>query len=187
MHCVDNNCASTVESVFVSAVKRHGLPPRIHSDMGGENVDVWRYMISEHSTTFCDMFWCVSTLYYDTFMQLQAEGKLDPLNEVDLFCLRFVFKPLINSALESWVETWNNDSVSTERSQTPNQLFIQGAIEQNRMPVIPPSARRNLNPSPSPRDHVRVPRLLFKPCRALQQQLAVVDPLGPTTDLAVIY
>ena len=36
-------------SCFSEAVETHGLPNGIRSDLGGENVDVWRYMIEQHS------------------------------------------------------------------------------------------------------------------------------------------
>ena len=31
----------------------HGLPNQIRSDLGGENVDVWRSMVEQHSTMAC--------------------------------------------------------------------------------------------------------------------------------------
>lgn len=40
LHCSTSNKASTVLSQFSTAVVRHGLPDRVRSDLGGENVGV---------------------------------------------------------------------------------------------------------------------------------------------------
>ena len=129
LHCSNNNRAVTHLSLFVSAVRSYGLP---------ENVDVWRYMVEQHggssSVITCssthnerierlwrDVFRCVGVLFYDTFRHLEEEGKLNTLNEVDMFCLHYVFLPRINEALNSFVDSWNNHPISTERNLTPNQ------------------------------------------------------------------
>ena len=114
LRCSDNNHASTVLSPFTDAVQNHGLPERICSDLGGENVDTWRYMVEQHASTSAvvtgssthnewierlwrDVFRCVGVLYHDTFRKLEEDNCLDPLNETDMYCLHFVFIPRINS------------------------------------------------------------------------------------------
>lgn len=96
-----------------------------------------------------------------------------------LFCLHFVFLPRINAALESFTESWNNHSISTEHGMTPNQLFIQGALQQNMVPVVPNVPSHGVGGTqPNPQDRVTVPRIKFSPCTLLKQQLDQIDPLG---------
>ena len=75
------------------------------------------------------MFIDVWEWYLLMFRKLEAEGKLHHLNETDLYCLHYVYKPRINHALQAFTESWNNHCISTEGGYTPYQLFIKGAIE----------------------------------------------------------
>ena len=53
---------------------------------------------------------------------------LDPLNEVDLCCLHFIYLPRIGKSLKEFHNSWNCHSLSTEGSKTPHQLFFEGII-----------------------------------------------------------
>ena len=205
LRCADNNRASTVLTAFTNAVQNHGLPERIRTYLGGENVDTWRYMVEQHASMnvvvtgssthnerierlWRDVFRCVGSLYRDTFCMLEEESHLNPLNEIDLYCLLYVFIPRINSTLDGFVESWNNHALSTENNLTPNQLFIRGAIEQRMRPVFPnnegaPTNGSEANSLPSTSNHVAVPRVSFVPCPLLHYEITSrVDPLDSSND-----
>ena len=196
--CSDNNRASTVLSSFTKAVQENGLPTHVRSDLGGENVDVWRFMVEQHSSPTAvitgssthnerierlwrDVYRCIGVIFHNTFCDMEEEGILDLLNEVDIYCLHFVFLPRIQQTLSSFIESWNNHSISTENNLTPNQLFITGAIQYEITPqrhsTTPTSHSTNplLHPT---RDRVVVPRINFTPCTRLVVLLnAQINPL----------
>ena len=124
LKCCDNNRATSVLFAFNEAVRNHGLPSKVRSDKGGENVAVWQYMnmIEQHNSEsvvitgssthnerverlWRDVFRCVIFHFYDTFRTLEDEGKLDPLNEVDIFCLHYIYLSRINHALTEFEQS----------------------------------------------------------------------------------
>ena len=94
----DNNKAPTLLQFFTEAVSRFGLPSRVSSDKGLENVLIADYMIEKRGAGRCsmitgktthnqrieclwrDVFTRVLSYYYKLFYFLEDEGVLDPLN-----------------------------------------------------------------------------------------------------------
>ena len=48
--CSTNNLAATVISSFYETTCAYGVPDKVQSDLGGENIDVWRYMVEQRQS-----------------------------------------------------------------------------------------------------------------------------------------
>ena len=104
------------------------MPMRVCTDHGGENTEIWKHMLTttgEQSSVLTgnsvhnermwrDITRCVSSLYISIFRRSESEGLLASDNEVDLFCLHFVFIPSINKSLADFQGSWNCHPLSSE-------------------------------------------------------------------------
>ena len=141
LKCSNNNRSDTVLSAFTAATTDFGVPSRVRSDHGGENVRVWDFMeeargfgrssyiagSSTHNTRierlWRDVYIAVTSTFVGIFQSLEDVGHLDPLNEADMFCLHYVYIPRINAALDVFKRAWNFHPLSTEGNKSPIQLF----------------------------------------------------------------
>ena len=147
--CNTNNRADTVLQAFFSAIHVNGLPSRVRSDHGGENVQVARYMFnhplrgtgrrsfitgpSVHNQRierlWRDLFVGCLYIYYTVFYYLEESGHLDITDQVDKFCLHYVFVPKIQQHLEPFARAWDFHPIRTERKKSPTQLWISGLVK----------------------------------------------------------
>lgn len=146
LHCSNNNRAETVLHCFEGAVYRYGLPTRVRSDQGTENRLVALYMLrnrgidrssiitgaSTHNQRierlWYDMHRCITVLYYRLFYFMEQQGILDPLDNLQVFCLHYIYLPRINRTLEMFREGWNSHGIRTAGHHSPHQLFTQGVL-----------------------------------------------------------
>ena len=75
-----------------------------------------------------DMHHCVTTLYYKLFYFTEHNDMLEPLNEIHLYALHYVFLPRINQSLSTFMEGWNHHPIRTAHNHSPHQLFSAVAL-----------------------------------------------------------
>ena len=137
---IQQSCRA-VHNLFLQALSKYGRPHRIRTDLGGENVDIWRDMVAaqgeeskpvlvgksvhnqrieRHNRALNEQ---VLSTFRGELYQLENEGVLDINNDTDIFCLHCVYIPRINKTLCEFVSAHNNHRISTENNRTPEQLF----------------------------------------------------------------
>ena len=148
LHCNANNLASTVLSLFLSAIEKDGgiWPSRIRVDHGVENVLVCEAMVenrgagrgsfiagpSTHNQRierlWRDVFRCVCHYYYYIFYGMEDSGILDTTNSLHMFALHLVFLPRINLALQEYLEAFNHHKMQTAQNWSPYQMWVNNMM-----------------------------------------------------------
>lgn len=76
-----------------------------------------------------DMHRCVTVTFYRLFYYLEYHGLLNPIDDVHIFALHYIYLPRINKSLLEFKDAWNSHKVRTEQGLTPSQLFTSGALQ----------------------------------------------------------
>jgi hypothetical protein len=147
LHTSTTNTAKTVLHLFVQACVRHGLPSRTRFDHGGENVDVAIFMNlvrgvdrgsaltgrSVHNQRierlWRDVATQVTEFFYKLFYELEDEGVCDITDDLHLCALHITFLPEINIRMNEFRLAWNKHRLRTEGNRCPEQIWLQGMLE----------------------------------------------------------
>lgn len=148
LKCLDNNRADSLLHVFLEGVDSFGIPQRVRSDKGLENVAIADFMIKKRGigrgsmTTaksvhnqrierlWRNIYPGVLCFYYHLFYHMKDEGILDPLNDNQIAALQFTFIPYINNKLSVWREAWAHDNIRTVKS-SPINLGMSGKLQNS--------------------------------------------------------
>lgn len=134
VNCNTDNRANTVLSQFLKATCLYGLPSRVRSDYGAENLQVALFMNVLQGIEHCcfiigesvhnqrieslwrDVFLHVLQSFYSMFYTLVDSQLLDPSNDIHKLSLYIVFLPEIQKSLECFREAWNDHALHTENN-----------------------------------------------------------------------
>ena len=157
LECSTNNRSLTVYKLFREAVATYGIPSRVRSDKGGENILVCHYMVTVRGVgrgshiagsyvhnqrierLWRDVYRCACSIYHEVFYSMEATGIQDPESETDLFVLHCVYLPRIKKSLKEFARAWNMHPVRTERNWSPWQIMMNSMIrESDATTTVPP-------------------------------------------------
>ncbi|KAL0978844.1 hypothetical protein UPYG_G00176460 [Umbra pygmaea] len=117
-----NNRASTVLDSFLVAVNQFGVPSRVWSDKGMENIEVAHFMVQNRGENRHSH---ITGRSVHNQRNMEAEGILDPDNEIHVFALHWSFLPQLQRQLHFFKEAWNLHGLRTEGHQSPNLLWTR--------------------------------------------------------------
>lgn len=147
LYCSNNNRSDTVLELFRSATTTFGVPSRVRSDHGGENVGICEFMVtvrgvgrashiagsSVHNQRierlWRDVFRCVCSTFHSLFYHLEGTGHLNPDDSVDKYVLQYIFTPRINVCLTEFACAWNHHPIRTEHNWSPRRVWLNGVLD----------------------------------------------------------
>ncbi len=134
---------------FRKATEEFGVPSRVRSDKGGENVEVCYFMVNYRGTDrashiagasvhnqrierlWRDVYRCVCSTYHQVFYEMEALDVLDPNSEIDLFILHCIYLPRISKHLLEFSRAWNRHRMRTEHNWSPKKIWINSILRDS--------------------------------------------------------
>lgn len=167
LHCLDNNRAESLFSLFLLGTENFGTPSRVRTDMGMENSKIAEYMYTKRGPNgiiagksthnqrierlWRDVYNGVLVHYYQLFTFMEEENILNVLNPLHKYALHHVFKHKINEKLDIWRGAWASHRIRTVGS-TPLRLWtsgiLNGAETTETVDDLPEEVRLPRNASP---------------------------------------
>lgn len=135
--------------LFQNATEEFGIPSRVRSDRGVENIHVAQFMLNERGVdrgSFIvgrsvhnqriERLWAevnrvVTKHFKDLFLFMEQNNYLDEHSEIDILCLHWVYLPRIKKCLQEFVDQWNHHGLSSVGSRSPFQLWTIAQLEGN--------------------------------------------------------
>lgn len=139
---------------FVSACMHYGVPARVRSDHGKENIQVGLFMNMLHGTQsnsvltgrsihnqrierlWKDVFEQVVEYFYNLFYSMEDQEIVDISSDKHIFSIQFVFIPIINSHLEIFRSGWNKHKLRTEQNRSPEEIWLSGVLDNLHSPSL---------------------------------------------------
>lgn len=199
----ENNRSTTVERLFLEATGTYGYPIKVRTDLGGENVLVWRHMNSHWGTQRRsvivgssvhnqrverlnrDLNVNIAQVFGPKLQELEELGLLDINNETEMFCLHYVLLPRVKKIVREFAHAHNNHSLRTEANLTPLQLLsLNSHLTQLHQSTITSDPDANGAESSSSLSVVDVPRTL---CPLTDQEFyELQQQINPLLDIPLI-
>ena len=143
LQCLNNNRAETLLEHFKQGIENYGLPLRVRTDKGMENIKIADFMLEHRGNTgiltgksvhnqrierlWRDLYEGVLSSYHSLFYYMEDEGILDAMNDAHLWALHYVYMHKINEKLNIWREAWASHRLRTVRT-SPIRLFTSGMM-----------------------------------------------------------
>ena len=150
-YCCNNSKADTVLKQFVGGINSYGLPSRVRSDYGMENIKVAEFMLEQRGCnkgsiitgssvhncrverTHRDIYSGVLCFFTRTFAHLEDNGFLDPFNQLHL---HYTFMPRINKCLQEFKRQWENHPYLLKRIVLLFSYIWLGCLKMNTLDTL---------------------------------------------------
>ena len=137
-------------SCFLKGVETYGIPSRVRSDKGKENVLVADHMIEKRGSErgsmitgqsthnqrterlWREVFDGVLALYCQLFTFMEGNELLYPFSEINIAAFHYIFIRIINNKLDAWRHAWSKHCVRTIKT-FPTSLWVLGQINSPTM------------------------------------------------------